>query len=255
MSPPYGAGAGAAALAELLAHKRRILVFTGAGISTGSGIPDFRGPDGVWKRRQPVTYPEFRADPEKRREYWEYKSEGYEAFRAAMPNPAHRALVRLEPRLAGLVTQNIDGLHQLAGSSERLVLELHGTNRMVECIDCGWRDEPDQAMAAFRATGDVPACGSCGAPLKLATISFGQALRPDVLQRAAQLAERADAVLALGSTLSVHPAASIPLLAADRGVPYAIVNRGETEHDHLCQLRIEADVVEVVPAAVALLES
>jgi NAD-dependent deacetylase len=239
----------AARLADALAPARRILVFTGAGISTASGIPDFRGPGGVWSKRQPVSFDEFLASEAKRREYWEYKAEGFEAFADARPNAAHDAIVALERagRVHAVVTQNIDGLHQLAGSRD--VVELHGTNREVECVSCGARSEPGPAVAAFRREGACPACASCGGFLKLATISFGQALRPEVMERAVRAAEGGDLVLALGSTLSVHPAASIPLLAARRGVPYVIVNRGPTDQDAVATLRLEADVTEVLPAA------
>ena len=247
----HDAAAAAEALASHLMRARRILVVTGAGISTGSGIPDFRGPDGVWKRRRPVLYDEFLASDESRLEYWSYKSEGYDAFAAARPNAAHRAVALLERqgRLQALVTQNIDGLHQAAGSSDGKTIEIHGTNRLVECVSCGHREPPEDAMASFRATDRVPRC-ACGGWLKAATISFGQPLDAIVLERAGEEASRADAVLALGSTLSVHPAASIPLMAVRRGVPYAIVNRGPTDHDALATLRLEGDVVEILPVAV-----
>jgi NAD-dependent deacetylase len=241
-----------AKLVALLGAARRILVFTGAGISTGSGIPDFRGPQGIWKRRQPVYYQEFLSSEEKRIEYWEYKAEGFAEFWEARANAAHRAVADLEgrSRLGAVVTQNIDGLHQAAGSSPERVIEIHGTNRFVECVDCGARSVPGPAVASFQTTRQVPTCG-CGGWLKFATISFGQALRPEVLARAFEEAEHADLVLALGSTLSVHPAASVPLAAARRGVPYIIINQGETDQDALATLRIEGDVVEVLPPAVA----
>jgi NAD-dependent deacetylase len=242
-------------LVEVLRPARRILVFTGAGISTGSGIPDFRGPGGVWTRRQPVYFQEFLADPDKRVEYWEYKAEGHAQFQAARPNAAHRAIVELERlgRVQAVVTQNIDGLHQAAGSSEARVVELHGTNRWVECVDCGKLSHPDPAVAAFLAARRVPTCDGCGGWLKFATISFGQSLKPEVVERAFAEAAACDLVLALGSTLSVHPAASVPLRAQARGVPYVIINRGPTDQDELATLRLEGDVVELLPPAVAAL--
>jgi NAD-dependent deacetylase len=244
-----------ARLVELLRGARRILVFTGAGISTGSGIPDFRGPGGVWSRRQPVYYQEFLESDQKRREYWEYKLEGYPLFVAARPNATHAAIARLEElgRVQAVVTQNIDGLHQAAGSSDKLIVELHGTNAFVECVGCGARSEPAEAMAHFESTRTVPTCASCGGWLKAATISFGQALRPEVIERGFAEAGRCDLVLALGSTLSVHPAAAIPLTAAKRGVPYVVVNRGATDHDEIATLRLEGDVAAIVPPAVAAL--
>jgi NAD-dependent deacetylase len=242
----------AATLVELLAGARRILFFTGAGISTGSGIPDFRGPGGVWTRRQPVYFEEFLASEDKRREYWEYKLEGQALFAAARPNATHEAIVAVERggRLQAIVTQNIDGLHQAAGSSEAAVVELHGTNRFVECVGCGARDEPEASLRLFAAERRTPTCGECGGWLKFATISFGQALRPEVLARAFAEAAAADLVVALGSTLSVQPAASVPLAALRRGVPYVVVNRGATDHDGLATLRIDGDVADVLPEAV-----
>jgi NAD-dependent deacetylase len=241
-------------LTALLRESRRLLIFTGAGISTGSGIPDFRGPNGLWKRRQPVWFEDFLASEDKRIEHWQYKEEGYDQLVQARPNATHEAIAALERlgRVLSVVTQNIDGLHQEAGSSAGMVIEMHGTNRRIECLACGAASDPAPAMAAFRASGKPPRC-ACGGLLKFATVSFGQALRPEVMARAIEAAEQADAVLALGSTLSVYPAASIPLIAARRGVPYAIVNRGETEHDTIATLRIEGDVAEIVPAAVEAL--
>ena len=244
-----------ARLVELLRAARRVLVFTGAGISTGSGIPDFRGPNGVWQKRQPVYYDEFLASDAKRREYWEFKLEGYPLFVAARPNATHAAIVALEKlgRVQAVVTQNIDGLHQAAGSSEERVVELHGTNAWIECTTCDARSEPAPAMAAFERTRQVPTCARCGGWLKCATISFGQALRPEVIERGFAEAERCDLVLALGSTLSVHPAAGIPLSAAQRGVPYVVINRGPTDHDEIATLRLEGDVAAILPPAVATL--
>ena len=240
-------------LVELLAPARKVLVLTGAGISTGSGIPDFRGPQGIWKRRQPVYFQEFLASEAKRTEYWDYKAEGWEAFRDARPNEAHRALVKLDKlgRLAAIATQNIDGLHQAAGSDPSRVIELHGSNRAIVCLakSCGKRSDPDEAVQTFRATGKPPRC-ACGGLLKFATVSFGQALDPDVLAAAGKAAQGADLVLALGSTLSVHPAAAIPLLPVERGVPYVIINQGQTDHDQIATLKIDADVVSALPPAV-----
>jgi len=241
-------------LLSFLERSRKAVVLTGAGISTGSGIPDFRGPQGIWKRRQPVYFDEFLASEEKRVEYWDYKCEGHDLFRAAVPNAAHRALALLERngRLHCLVTQNIDGLHLAAGNSAERVVEIHGTNRWVECLSCAMLSDPDPFVAAFRNTRKPPRC-ECGGLLKFATISFGQSIRPEVLSQAIQAMRQADLVLALGSTLSVHPAASLPLVAAERGVPYVIVNQGATDHDESATLKIDADVVEVVPPAIEAL--
>jgi NAD-dependent deacetylase len=240
-------------LVELIRGAGKILVFTGAGISTGSGIPDFRGPDGVWKRRQPVYYQDFMRSEAARVEHWDYKLEGWPAFRDARPNANHQAAVRLERagKLAAVVTQNIDGLHSRAGTSAERLVELHGTNSLVECQTCGRRSDPGPHFEAFRKTRRPPQC-ECGGFLKPATISFGQNLKNEDLERAQQAASVADLVLALGSTLSVYPAANIPLIAASHGAPYVVINRGPTKHDGLAEvtLRLEGDVGEIFPAAV-----
>jgi NAD-dependent deacetylase len=240
-------------LVALLHVARNILVFTGAGISTGSGIPDFRGPDGVWKRRQPVYYQDFMRSHGARVEHWDFKLEGWTAFRDARPNSNHDAIVQLEGagKVLAVVTQNIDGLHERAGTPKERLVEMHGTNSQVECQSCGKLSEPEPHFEQFRRTRQPPVC-ECGGFLKPATISFGQNLRTEVLERAQEAASRADLAVALGSTLSVHPAADIPLIAARMGAPYVIINRGETEHDDLPEvtLRIEGDVGEVFPAAV-----
>lgn len=239
-------------LFRLLSEASRVLVFTGAGISTGSGIPDFRGPRGTWTKRRPVTFQDFMASEAARVEHWDYKLEFFEAFRDARPNAAHRALAELERRgkLEALVTQNIDGLHEAAGNSPGRIVELHGTNRAIECTRCGARSEPGPHFEAFRRTRRCPVC-PCGGRLKTATISFGQAMPQREMARAAEAAARCDLVVSIGSTLEVHPAASVPLMAVDRGVPYAIVNRGPTAHDLLATLRLEGDAVELLPRALA----
>jgi len=241
-------------LSDLLRAAERVLIFTGAGISTGSGIPDFRGPDGVWKRRQPVYYDDFMRSEAARIEHWDYKLEGRDAFRAAQPNAVHEAIVALEKagKLRAVVTQNIDGLHSLAGTTADRLIELHGTNALVECQTCRRRDDPEPHFESFRRTGKPPRC-ECGGYLKPATISFGQSLDARELQRAADAAAEADLVIALGSTLSVYPASSFPLLAARRGAPYVVVNRGATDHDDLpcVTMRLEGDVAAIFPAAVA----
>jgi NAD-dependent deacetylase len=241
-------------LASRIRQAQRILIFTGAGISTGSGIPDFRGPEGVWKKRQPVYYQDFMRSDAARIEHWDFKAEGWEGYRDAKPNPIHQAIVDLERagKLDAVVTQNIDGLHAKAGTTAQKLIELHGTNSLVECQSCGKRSDPESHFQAFRKTRKPPLC-ECGGFLKPATISFGQNLRNEDLARAEQAAKRADLVIALGSTLSVYPAANVPLIAAARGTPYIVINRGETEHDGLPEvtLRIEGDAAAVFPPAVA----
>jgi NAD-dependent deacetylase len=254
MKPPSQPAAPlSTAFADFLRASNKALIFTGAGISTGSGIPDFRGPQGVWTRRQPVYYQDFMTSEAARIEHWDYKLEGWDGFRNAQPNEVHRAIVRLERagKVLLVVTQNIDGLHALAGTRADRLVELHGTNLLVECQGCGTRGDPGPHFEYFRSKHKPPLC-ACGGFLKPATISFGQSLDPRVLEQAAEGAMKTDLVVALGSTLSVYPAASFPLLAAQRGVPYVIVNRGATEHDHepSVSLRIEGEVAGIFSAAV-----
>jgi NAD-dependent deacetylase len=240
-------------LVEHLQTSRRILVFTGAGVSTASGIPDFRGPGGVWTRRRPVYYDDFLASEAARLEYWDFKLETWETYRHARPNAVHHAIVTLEGagKVVSVVTQNVDGLHRRAGTSADLLIELHGTDLLVRCLTCEATSDPAPHFQAFKATRRPPCC-ACGGPLKPATISFGQALRTADLERAANAAARADLVLALGSTLSVYPAASVPLLSAERGTPYIIVNQGATDHDNhpAVTLRLHGDVTAIVPPAI-----
>ena len=240
-------------LVALLGHASRILIFTGAGISTSTGIPDFRGPGGVWTRRQPVYYQDFMRSEKDRIEHWDYKLEGYRAHRDVRPTAVHEAIVRLETNgwVRMVVTQNVDGLHRRAGTPEARLVELHGTDAEVECQSCGERTEPAPHFDKFERTRTPPTC-HCGGLLKTATISFGQNLRSDDLERALSATGECDLVVALGSTLSVYPAADIPLAAAREGVPYAIINQGDTDHDKRPELtlRLEGDVQELFPPAV-----
>ena len=243
-----------AALGRLIADAERILVFTGAGISTASGIPDYRGPQGVWNTRRPVQYQDFMTSAEARLTSWRQKLEDHDELAGAGPNAAHIAAVELERagKLLMLVTQNVDGLHAVAGTSPDRLVEIHGTARLVECQTCVARDDAADALAEFRRTGVPPECG-CGGYLKAATISFGQPMRPADVVRAMTAADRADLAISLGSSLVVYPAADIPIRATAHGAPYASVNLGPTDHDgdHRVTLRIEGDVTDVFPAAVA----
>jgi NAD-dependent deacetylase len=240
-------------LADYLRASKNALIFTGAGVSTGSGIPDFRGPQGVWTRRQPVYFQDFMTSEAARIEHWDYKLEGRDAFRDARPNTVHHAIIRLERagKLRCVITQNIDGLHSLAGTSAERLVELHGTNLLVDCQTCHWRGDPEPHFEYFRVKRQPPLC-ECGGFLKPATISFGQSLDPAELERAREAATEADLVVALGSTLSVYPAASFPLIAAERGVPYIVINCGATDHDNerSVTLRLEGEVSELFPPAV-----
>ncbi|MEN8233396.1 MAG: Sir2 family NAD-dependent protein deacetylase [Actinomycetota bacterium] len=244
---------GIARLASMLRSANRLLIFTGAGISTASGIPDYRGPQGVWNTRRPVYYDKFMERHDARVEYWRQKAEDREAFGSAEPNEVHESIVDLERagKVGLIVTQNVDGLHRAAGTSDNLLVEIHGTNGLIECQSCGERSDTDAHFRSFAETDEPPLC-ECGGYLKPATISFGQQLRAIDIAKAFDAARRADVVVALGSTLSVTPAADIPIEAARHGATYAIVNRGATEHDRspLVELRIEGDVADVFPPAV-----
>jgi NAD-dependent deacetylase len=236
---------------RLVAASRSAVAFTGAGVSTASGISDFRSPGGIWSRYRPVTIQEFLASPEARRRYWRYKKETYEEAARARPNAAHRALAEMEERgrLLGVITQNVDGLHQDAGS--RKVVELHGTNRRVACLSCRRSVSAAEVHERLVSGEEAPECRECRGPLKPATISFGQALDPAVLDEAFALARRADLLLVLGSSLVVYPAAAVPEAAAEAGVPVVIVNREPTPLDGLARAAIQGAVEELLPALLA----
>ena len=245
----------ARALADLLRPARRVLVFTGAGVSTESGIPDFRSPGGIWDRYPMVYYDEFLRDPQAQRNYWLRSRETWPVMAAAAPNPAHEAIVALD-RLGKLllcVTQNVDGLHQQAGLPDERVVELHGTNRVVVCLGCDSVTPREAIQAELVAGVEVPHCARCGGLLKNATISFGQQLPVAALQAAERAANACDACLVIGSSLVVYPAAAVPALAAERGVPVAIVNNTPTSLDPLARVVIREKAGEVLPRAVAAL--
>ena len=218
-------------VAQWLSSARRAVIFTGAGMSTESGIPDFRSPNGVWSKNKPVYYQEFLASAEARFEYWRQKSLAAADFENAEPNVGHRIIARWEQagRVTGVITQNIDGLHQMAGS--RRVLELHGTVRWIVCVDCQERYEPLPLMAQFRQRQAVPDCQACGGRLKSATVSFGQSLPGGVLDESAEMASQSDVFLAIGSSLVVYPAAGLPDVARRAGAKLVIINRDPTDQD------------------------
>jgi NAD-dependent deacetylase len=232
---------------QTLAPADRILVYSGAGLSTESGIPDFRSPGGIWSRYRPVSFDEFLGSDDGRRRYWEYKRQMHAAFAGARPNAAHFALAALERegRLLAVLTQNVDGLHQDAGS--RRVVEIHGTNRRVCCLDCG-RDQP---AAEVMAAAGIPTCDACGGWLKPATISFGQELRPEVLDEAFRAAAACDLMLVLGTSLVVYPAAAIPEVAVEQGVPLVVVNREPTPLDARAAAALYGPVEELLPQLAA----
>jgi NAD-dependent deacetylase len=222
------------AAAERIGAARRLVVLSGAGISTESGIPDFRSPGGIWSRYDPneFTFQRFCASAETRRRYWEMGATLYPLLRGAEPNAAHRTLAALERRggLRRIVTQNIDGLHQRAGTSAEKIIEIHGTALVVGCLTCGSRRDRDQVQARF-AAGDIDPRCECGGLLKPATISFGQAMPERETAQAFADAAAADVFLVVGSSLVVFPAASLPGAALEHGADLVIVNREETPYD------------------------
>jgi NAD-dependent deacetylase len=241
-------------LPDWLADARRITVLTGAGVSTDSGIPDFRGPQGVWTRDPEAeklsTLQYYVADPEIRRRAWQERRR-HPAW-SARPNAAHAALVDLERqgRLRVLLTQNIDGLHQAAGSSPGLVLELHGTVHEVACLSCGDRTTMRSALDRVEAGETDPACLACGGILKSATISFGQALDAAVIGAAADAAADCDVFLAVGTSLTVHPAAGLTEVAARAGARIIVVNAEPTPYDDLADLVVREPIGTALPRLV-----
>ena len=240
-------------LVPWLMTARRAVAFTGAGVSTESGIPDFRSPGGVWAKSQPVMYQDFVARADARLEYWRQKSESHASMFQADPNVTHRALARWEELglLRGVITQNIDELHQKAGSGN--VLELHGTAMKIACLSCEARFEADPLVKNFLESETVPACPKCEGHLKHATISFGQSLSPEVLDAAAAWSSEADLFLTLGSSLVVYPAAELPKIAKNRRAKLVIINRDPTPLDSYADLVVNAPLGEVFGAIEAQL--
>jgi NAD-dependent deacetylase len=241
-----------AELAGLIRDAQHIVVLSGAGISTESGIPDYRGPNGVWSTGKPPTIGDFMENEASRRAYWQRRLESYPDLLAAQPNPAHMALVDLEHagKLAGIVTQNIDGLHQRAGSTADLVIELHGSAHVVRCTNCGTIFSGAEVQNWLRDGNVYPSCPVCGGILRTATVLFGEPLPRAALDRSIELTRNADLLLVVGSSLVVNPAAKLPLIAKRNGAPVAIVNRTETRQDHLADLRLEGSAGYILPRAI-----
>lgn len=243
-----------AAVCAWIEEASRIVVLTGAGISTDSGIPDFRGPQGVWTKNpaaeKMATLEHYLADPEVRKRAWRARTETL--GRSLEPNPGHHALVVLERRgkLDTLITQNVDGLHQRAGNSPERVVEIHGTMHEVVCMDCGERAPMERALTRVRAGEEDPPCRSCGGILKSATISFGQNLVPEDLRRTEQAALRADLLLAVGTTLGVYPAAGVVPAAKRAGARVVIVNAEPTQMDDLADAVLRGSISSILPRLV-----
>ena len=221
--------------AARLRRSKAIVFFTGAGISTESGVPDFRSPGGVWTKYQPVLFQDFLSSESARIQHWRLKKATYELFKSVQPNIAHNAICEYEKRgqLLGLITQNIDGLHKIAGTSDAKLVELHGTDRLVTCLDCGKRYEPAGVYESLPENFTAPTCGDCGGFLKSANVSFGQSMPPAAMQRAQAWSEQAEIFVVIGSSLQVQPAASFPVIAKRNGALLTIVNRDPTPLDDL----------------------
>ncbi|HMM75325.1 MAG TPA: Sir2 family NAD-dependent protein deacetylase [Gammaproteobacteria bacterium] len=241
-------------LRALLDGAARIVVFTGAGISTESGIPDFRSPQGIWSQAKPIEFRDFLASAAMRREAWRRKIEIDRDIEAAAPNRGHRAVAALvaRGRASCVITQNIDGLHQRSGVPDACVVELHGNGTYARCLDCGLRHELAPIKAAFVADGSLPHCRACGGLVKAATISFGQPMPEEAMTRAREETLACDLFLVLGSSLVVYPAAGFPLLAKRRGARLVILNREPTEQDEAADLALHLDIGPTLGAAIGV---
>jgi len=235
-------------LSRMIEEARRVVVFTGAGISTESGIPDFRSPGGVWSKMKPIYFQEFVDDPVKRREAWRRTFTGAAGWTGATPNAGHYAVARLvrSGKAKAVITQNVDNLHQDSGVPPDKVIELHGNASYAKCLDCDERHELDELKDSFLKAGEIPYCRRCGGLVKTATISFGQSMPHEPMARAQQASLNCDLFLVLGSSLVVHPAAGFPLTARRNGAALAIVNREPTELDVYASLVLNDEIGAVM---------
>lgn len=242
------------ALKALIDKASRITVFTGAGISTESGIPDFRGPNGIWKKITPIEFQDFVASEDVRRKSWAGRFKGESKIDGAEPNKGHLAVARLVStgKTQQIITQNIDGLHQKAGVPDAQVIELHGNAQYAKCLDCGLRHEFEEFRAAFLMEDIVPVCRECGGIVKSATISFGQPMPEEAMERAQNATMDCDMFLVMGSSLQVVPAAYFPQIASQNGAKLVIINNEETGLDDLADLVINEPIGVTLEAAVGL---
>ncbi|MFQ5949731.1 MAG: NAD-dependent deacetylase [Nitrospiria bacterium] len=219
--------------ASKIRGSRDIVFFTGAGISTESGVPDFRSPGGIWTKYTPVYFSDFIESEAARIRHWKMKKETHELYKNVQPNIGHYAIRAFEERgqLVGLITQNIDGLHSLAGVSDEKIVELHGTDRFIKCLNCEKRFEPEPIYRTIVGEFKPPTCDACGGFLKSATISFGQQMPVEAMKQAQELSETARIFIVIGSSLQVQPAASFPVIAKQNGALLAIINRDATPLD------------------------
>jgi NAD-dependent deacetylase len=241
-------------LGRMIADAKTIVAFTGAGISTESGIPDFRSPGGIWTRMRPIDFSDFLASAEMRRESWRRKFAIDPVIQKATPNAGHRALARLVEmgRMPAIITQNIDGLHQASGVPDDKVIELHGNGTYASCLDCRDRFELDWVREIFAADEQLPHCTSCGGIIKQATISFGQSMPEEEMRRAQEVTLSADLFIVLGSSLVVYPAAGFPVMAKRNGARYVIVNREPTDQDEIADIVINGEIGSIMGRAVGV---
>ena len=235
-------------LQDLIKKSKKLVFFTGAGISTNSGIPDFRGPQGVWKTSTPIYFQDFINSREKRIESWERKFSNELSIDSAKPNSGHLKLAEIINKKEGthLITQNVDNLHQDSGIDDSQITELHGNATYAKCLDCSKKYELDSLKKEFLSSKQPPFCNDCGGIVKTATISFGQAMPEEEMITAQRVSIKSDLFICLGSSLAVFPAADIPLLAKETGAILVIVNNESTQMDHLSDLVINRDISEVL---------
>ena len=241
-------------LADMVNDSRSIVIFTGAGISTESGIPDFRSPGGLWEKNRPIDFSEFISSAEARRESWRRKFAMDSVMATAVPHAGHQAISNLhqQGRLKAVITQNIDGLHQASGIPDQEVIEIHGNTTYAKCLDCGTRMELDEVRAVFLPDEVLPECGHCGGLIKTATISFGQAMPVEEMRRATEAALDCDLFIAIGSSLVVYPAAELPLIARQGGAPLVILNREPTPLDSYADLVLNREIGDTLAAVTKL---
>ena len=241
-------------LKDAIGSAKRIVAFTGAGISTESGIPDFRSPGGIWTKYKPIYFDDFMSSEEMRRESWRRKFATDETMLTAEPNAGHRALAKLveQGRMSAIITQNVDGLHQRSGVPDNKIIELHGNSTYASCLDCGHRHELEPIKKAFLGSGKLPICVKCDGIVKTATISFGQAMPEIQMARAQDETMSCDLFIVLGSSLVVYPAAGFPRIAKRKGAKLIILNRDATDQDDDADIVIHAEIGPTMSKAVGV---
>ena len=239
-------------LRTMIQNSNDVVFFTGAGISTESGIPDFRSPGGIWTKMSPIEFQDFLNSEEMRRESWRRKFETDKTLRSAKPNEGHYAIERLisSGKASAVITQNIDNLHQDSGIAQEKVIELHGNGTFASCLTCATRYELESIKQSFLGNDELPICKFCGGLIKTATISFGQAMPLEPVQKAEDAARRCDLFICIGSSLVVHPAAQIPLIAKDNGAKLVILNREATPLDRYADLVLNDEIGTALPEAI-----